>query len=131
MKWPELSERIEKMIKLVHAHPRKWLQENKNGIMALVRGHGRTKYVLEALKKCVDDGGRLDKFIVDYGMWHIRAENAKPMPSEESPKAYFARQGLAGSMARPLEPVTLTPEEEAECERLLAELKTKYRTVAK
>jgi hypothetical protein len=124
MTWSELCLAITDTIDCICDNPGAWIDKNETGVRKFAESPGPTAF-LAALQECRLRGGKLDHFITDFGTWKVRAENAAPLQRQESDAEYYARQGLTGSMAKPLQKLELTPDEEAENLRLLAELKRK------
>jgi hypothetical protein len=104
-----------------------WLDRNWAAVVDAVKKHSG-RGILAALTACVNrtpERGKLDFFFQDIARYLPRDDIGSGLVEGESTSAYFARMGLAGSMARPLPKLELTPAEEDENLRLLAELKRK------
>lgn len=103
-----------------------WLDKNWERVIDAVKLHsGRS--LLKSFENCVNMKGKLDFFFKDLARYMPREGVGAGLPTGETDAEYFARMGLSGSMARPLEKPVLTQEEDAECRRKFAELRERFR----
>jgi hypothetical protein len=128
MTWEDLVGHITEIISKAAHLPQAWIRRNEVGIRKYARYPGPTIF-FAALQQCIDDGGKLYYFIPDFNMWKVKSRAAKPL-RKESDKEYFARHGQIATMAKPLEKIELTPDEEKAIEQHFDYLKKKFREKA-
>ncbi len=124
----ELKQQIVDIITPYHDSPGVWISQNEARIVAFAEKWTAVSF-LSALMACVSDGGKLAFFFTDFARWKVaaaRKQAEKQLSHNADNRAYFGKSGLAGSLARPLDPVTLTEKEQAEIEQHLQELKKKF-----
>ena len=111
-----------------HDSPQVWINQNEPRIVYFAERWGSSLF-LDVLKVCVTEGGKLQYFFADFTRWKVaaaRKQAEKKAASNADDQAYFSKTGLSGSLARPLDQVTLTEKEQEEIEQHLQELKKKF-----